>query len=237
MNEEKQNKSNNLTIALSLIIVGLIIAGAIYFRGDNKGNNPSQVPSQTTTVDISKVDIKDEPFIGDPNAPVTIAYWSDFQCTFCGRFEKETMPKIVDKYVKTGKVKIVFKDFQFLGPDSIDAGLVENAVWDLYRDQYEAWHDAMFEAQDEENGGFGNLDSILTLIRTKLPSIDADKIKTQVDSERASYEKEMDADKAEGSSFGINGTPGFIIGNQVISGAQPINVFTSLIDSELSKIK
>ncbi|MBI2023890.1 thioredoxin domain-containing protein [Candidatus Giovannonibacteria bacterium] len=70
---------------------------------------------------IVDVDIKNEPFIGDPNAPVTIAYWSDFQCPFCQRFEQNTLPTLVDQYVKTGKVKIVFKDFQFLGPDSQDA--------------------------------------------------------------------------------------------------------------------
>lgn len=243
--EQTQLKQNNLSIPVAIVIAGVLIAGAVYLSA-NKTSTPNVAGNNTPTVgqpaqpqapsvNIADVDIKDEPFIGDPNAPVALAYWFDFQCPFCQRFEQQTLPTLVDQYVKTGKLKIVFKDFQFLGPDSQDAGLVENAVWELYPLQYKAWHDAMYVAQDGENSGFGNLDSILTLIRTKVPSIDADKIAQQVEKRRNAYQQEIDADKAEGAKFGISGTPGFVIGTQTISGAQPTGVFTQVIDAELSK--
>ena len=130
------------------------------------------------------------------------------------------MPTLIDKYVKTGKLRIIFKDFQFLGQDSQYGGIVGRAVWELYPSQYEKWHDAMYIAQDGENSGFGNLSSILELIKTKVPKIDTKKIRQQVEKSQTKYQRELDADKIEGSRFGINGTPGFIIGNQAISGAR-----------------
>lgn len=238
-----ESHKNNLSVSLAIVVAGALIAGAVYFSsGKNNGaptiadnNTPPTGQAQAPAVNIADVDVKNEPFIGDPNAPVTVAYWFDFQCPFCQRFEQATLPTLIDQYVKIGKVKIVFKDFQFLGPDSQGAGLVENAVWELYPGQYEQWHNAMLAAQDGENSGFGNLDSILALIRIKVPSIDADKIEQQVNKQRATYQQEIDTDKAEGAKFGISGTPGFVIGNQTISGAQPAAVFTQAIDAELTK--
>lgn len=245
-------KSSDLLVPSAIIIASVIIAGAMYFSALEVRNalstvsvasggssvaagQGSQPQAPSVPVSITDVDINGEPFIGDPNAPVVLAYWLDFQCPFCRRFEEQTMPTLVEKYVNTGKLKIVFKDYQFLGPDSQDAGLVENAVWELYPEQYQAWHNAMYAAQDAENAGFGNLDSILALIRRELPSIDADRIASQVELQRTAYQQEIDADKSEGTQFGVNGTPGFIIGDQLISGAQPTAVFTQVIDAELSK--
>lgn len=229
-------------VPLAIIIAGAMIAGAVYFslsknnQGvDSQGEKKQAQAAQAPKVDISQVDIKNEPFIGNPKAKVTMAYWFDFQCPFCKRFENQTLPTLIDKYVKTGKLKIVFKDYQFLGPDSQDGGLVANAVWELYPKQYQAWQEAMMEAQDEENGGFGSLASILKLIREKLPNISADKVAAQVDKKKSVYQKELDEDRNEGTKFGIKGTPGFIVGTEIISGAQPIDTFTQAIDKQLNK--
>jgi len=99
--------------------------------------------------------------MGDQNAPLTMVYWYDFQCPFCKKFEEETLPSLIDKYVNNSQMKIVFKDYSFLGPDSLDAALVSNAIWELYPQDYFAWQIAMTKKQDEENGGFGNMESII----------------------------------------------------------------------------
>ncbi len=255
LNEQTNTKSqqniqanNQFSVPVAIVIAGILIALAIFYsnKGINNntptaGNNPSfgnntgQVP-QAPKVDVSNVDIKGEPFIGNPDAPLTIAYWLDFQCPFCKRFEVQTLPVLIDKYVKTGKVKIVFKDFQFLGPDSQDAGYVAKAVWELYPQYYFKWNEEMYKAQDAKNAGFGNLESILKLIREKIPEIDADKIAKRVKEKKDEYQKEQDQDRLEGSQFGINGTPGFIIGDQLVSGAQPTSFFTQVIDAQLQKL-
>lgn len=237
---------------LIIVILGLLLIIAAFMLGSlwqqvqflKQKSAPTAVQTNTgttqfpskTPVNIKNVSLKGEPFIGDKNAPVILAYWLDFQCPFCRRFETQTLPVLIKDYVDTGKLKIVFKDFQFLGPDSQDAGLVENAVWELYPKYYFKWHQAMYNAQDAENAGFGNLESILQLIREKIPEINADKIAAQIEKKRSEYQKELNEDKAEGSSFNITGTPGFVIGTQNIQGAQPTAVFTQIIDAELAKV-
>ena len=163
-----------------------------------------------------------------------MAYWLDFQCPFCQRFETETLPTLIEKYVNTGKLKIVFKDFQFLGEDSTTAGLAENAVWEIAPESYQAWHKAMYEKQDEENGGWGKKEDITALART-IPGIDADRVSALMEEKKEAYQKELDDDNQEGSKFGVTGTPGFVVGDQSISGAQPTSVFTQVIDALLEK--
>jgi protein-disulfide isomerase len=106
---------------------------------------------QIVQQDSSKVNTVGEPFIGSVTAPVTLAYWSDYQCPFCQRFEEQTLPTIIQTYVNTGKVKVVFKDFPFLGPASLVDAEYARAVWALYPDKFFAWRTAIFTNQQPEN--------------------------------------------------------------------------------------
>ncbi len=229
---------NNLSIPVAIVIAGALIAGALYL-GTSKGANVAvngqaqQVAQQPSAqaVDIAKVKTAGNPFIGNPNAPVTMAYWFDYQCPFCKRFDEDAMTQVMTNYVKTGKVKVVFKDFQFLGADSQTAGLAERAVWDVAPDKFYEWHKAMYDKQDSENSGWGNKADVLAL--TKSLGIDSTKVEQLMTSKATEYQKEMDADKAEGGAFGINGTPGSIIGKNLISGAQPYSAVKQLIDLAL----
>ena len=233
-------QQNNLSIPVAIIIAGVIIAGAVYLSTSKSANTTAvntqgqqavaQQP-QRQAVDIAKVKTAGEPFVGNPNAPVTMAYWLDYQCPFCRRFEEDAITQIVDDYVKTGKVKVVFKDFQFLGPDSQTAGLAGRAVWDVAPDKFYTWHKAMYDKQDNENGGWGNKADILAL--TKSVGIDSAKVEQLMASNVTKYQKAIDDDKAEGGAFGINGTPGSIVGKNLISGAQPYAAVKQIIDLTL----
>ena len=243
MDQMDQMGQNKNLIPLSIIIAGVIVAGAIlYTRAPAPATTGTQqqqaaasaVPTQKP-VNIKDVKIDGEPFVGDANAPVTIAYWSDYQCPFCKQFELNTLPTLMNNYVNGGKVKVVFKEFAFLGNDSIAAAEYARAVWDLYPKQFFAWREAMFKAQDAEGDtGFGNEDTILKLSAT-IPGIDATKLKAQVASKKVAYDAANAADKAEGTAMGISGTPGFVLGTQTISGAQPVTTFTAAIDALLKK--
>ncbi len=138
----------------------------------------------------------------------------------------------MDEYVKTGKLKIVYKDFAFLGPDSQTAGLAARAVWQVAPDKFYDWHKAMFDHQDDENAGWGNKDDILALTRT-ISGIDADKVAALMTSQAADYAKEMEADANEGYAMGVGGTPSFLVGKDMIVGAQPYERLKSAIDKVL----
>ena len=228
-------------LVVSSFLIGVLFTKVSYLE-KNQGSPTGSVEQITSgeeqqpqiKVNVKDVDIKNEPYIGDQNAPIVMAYWLDFQCPFCQRFETETLPTLIEKYVNTGKLKIVFKDFQFLGEDSTTAGLAENAVWEIAPESYQAWHKAMYEKQDEENGGWGKKEDITALART-IPGIDADRVSALMEEKKEAYQKELDDDNQEGSKFGVTGTPGFVVGDQSISGAQPTSVFTQVIDALLEK--
>ena len=231
-----------LILPAAIIIAGLLIGGGLYFGLANSGSaGQGGTEPPAIAVDIKDVNIDGDPYIGKADAKVVLAYWFDYQCPYCKAVDvggipqipiEPAMPLLIKEYVDTGKLKIVFKDFAFLSEDSTTAGLYENAVWNLYPDKFYEWHEAMFRAQDEEHGGFGDEASIVALIGG-ISGVDATKVKADVAANRAKYQAEIDADRAEGTSFGINGTPGFIIGKTLIPGAAEIASFKSAIDPQL----
>jgi len=228
--------NNNKFLPVSVIAAGILIAGAVMWNGSHPapagqaGNQPG-APAPTAKADIKNVKTDGDPYIGQANAPVTIAFWSDYQCPFCKRFEQETLPQILKDYVNTGKVKLVMMDFVFLGNDSIAAGEYGRSVWKLYPEKYMEWRTAMFAAQDQEGDqGFGNAASIDKLDAT-IAGIDAAKVAADVKANKASYDAELDADKAEAQKVGVNATPSFVIGTQVIAGAYPYATFKTAIDA------
>lgn len=239
---EKKDHSALYT-PLAIILAGALIGTGLMF-GLRGGSTTAGVQGVAQpNVDIKDVDISGDPYIGKADAPVTIAFWSDFQCPFCKAFETggvpqiptaAAMPDIIKTYVDTGKVKIVFKDFAFLGNDSIDAAEYGRAVWHLYPDQYFAWRTAMYEAQDEEGDqGFGDAASIDALIKKQFSKMDGAAIQADVAKNKSAYDAAIQADQAEGQKFGINGTPGFITGKVHIDGAQSFAAFQAAIDAQL----
>jgi protein-disulfide isomerase len=239
---------SNLYTPIAIVVAGALMAGGLFLGLSHNSNTTAPTGGQGTEkadVDISKVKIDGEPFIGQANAPVVMAFWSDFQCPYCKAFEvggipqiptPAAMPDIVKNYVNTGKLKIVFKEFPFLGKDSITAGEYEHAIWHLYPDQYFAWRTAMYKAQDAEGDqGFGNAVTIDKLVMTSFPSMSVAAIHADITKNKASYDSAMAADMQEGQSYGVQGTPGFIVGKTLIAGAEPLSAFTAAIDAALNK--
>ena len=92
------------------IIIGIIVGGLLGTYGINSDNSELITPA--------KLIENGSPFLGNPDAPITILEWGDYQCTFCYKFHQETLQIINEDFIKTGKVKVVFKDFPLNGPDS-----------------------------------------------------------------------------------------------------------------------
>jgi protein-disulfide isomerase len=242
-----QSNFDKLLMPGSVLVAGVLIAGAVIWSNGHPGSaglaGAGGAP-QAVAVDIAKVKIEGEPFIGNPNAKVTIAFWSDFQCPYCKAFEighekipiSPALPDIIKNYVDTGKVKIVFRDVVYLSPrmgmDSLTGALYSRAVWKLYPEKYFEWRTAMFEAQDEEGAGFGDASSIDKLNATIL-GIDAVKIAADVKANTDAYTKLADETTNEAQKFSISGTPGFIIGKQTITGARPYADFDVAIKAVL----
>lgn len=217
--------------ALAVLVGALIIGGAFAFGQGGTGTPKTPEP---VAVDIKDVKTDNSPYIGDKNAPVTIAVWFDYQCPFCKQLELGALTEINEAYVASGKVRVVFKDFQFLGPDSDTAALYSRAVWDAYPDLWYGWYRAMAEHQDDEHAGFGDEASITEMTKG-ITGIDTDRIASLMKDKKAEYQAAIDADRQEGVAFGVNGTPGVIVGTTLLGGAQPFSAFKPLIEAELAK--
>lgn len=239
---ETNETSNKFFLPVAVIAAGLLIAGAVIWNGSRPAGSPQAGTGAAPKADVKNVKTDGDPFIGQANAPVTIAFWSDFQCPYCKSAEvggipqiptPPALPDVIKNYVDTGKVKIVFMDFTFLGQDSITAALYNRSVWKLYPSQYFAWRTAMYIAQDEEGDkGFGDTASIDKLNAT-ISGLDAAKIAADVKANTGAYQAMVDSDKAEAQKIGVNATPSFLIGTQLIPGAVPYATLQAAIDAAL----
>ena len=219
------------------VLLGALILALAYVYGHGTSGTAGTGTTGTqpaATVDIKNVKTDGDPFIGDPNAPVTMAFWFDYQCPFCKQFDTTVTTQLYTNYVKTGKLRIVFKDFQFLGQDSLAAAEFARGVWELYPDQFYTLYQAMFAAQDQEGDqGFCDQASIVTMTKAQVPGVDADKVVALVAEKKSAYDAAIKADYDDGTSMGVNGTPAMIIGTQLLSGAQQYASVTALIDAQL----
>jgi protein-disulfide isomerase len=168
------------------------------------------------------VDAGDSPRIGSPTAPVQIIEFSDFQCPYCSQAAK-TVHEIESKY--GDKVSIVYRNFPLpMHKQANRAALAAECADD--QGQFWKYHDELFANQkawtDDDFNGYA-----------KKIGLDGDKFSTclQSGTGQATIDKDIEA----GKNAGMGGTPGFYINGVVLNGAQPIEVFSDVIDSELAR--
>src|SRR3954451_20336105 len=77
------------------------------------------------------------PWLGRATAPLTVVEYVDVQCPYCARFSDEIFPTVVKRYVRTGRVRILFRGLAFVGPDSVrglrwaTAAGRQNRLWNV----------------------------------------------------------------------------------------------------------
>ncbi len=174
------------------------------------------------------------PYLGSNDAPITLVEFGDYQCFFCNKFFHETESNILKNYVETGKVKIIFKDFTIIGPDSIAAAQATHCA----NDQGKFWefHDELYNNWGGENNGWASNENLVKFAS----NIGLDLGEFNQCMSDGKYEHLVAASSADARNLGITGTPAFfVIGpdNEItrISGAQPYDVFINIFEKELQK--
>lgn len=175
------------------------------------------------------VEIADAYSIGDPDAPVTIVEFTDFQCPFCVRHFQQTYPKIVQEYVETGVVRYVFKDFPLnsIHPQAAEAAQAARCAGD--QDAYLEMHDLLFQRQQMWSGDQST--EVFISLAEDL-DLDADTFSQCLTS--GMYEDAVEADLDQGIQLGVTGTPAFFLNGYAVSGAQPFSLFEQAIESLLA---
>ncbi|MCP3143301.1 DsbA family protein [Pyxidicoccus xibeiensis] len=171
---------------------------------------------------VQKVDVGNAPVKGAKNAPVTIIAFSDFECPFCSRV-LPTLKQIEEQY--GNKVKVAFKNqplpFHANAKPAAAAALAaheQGKFWEM--------HDKLFANQRALDRA--SLDKYAQEL-----GLNVDKFKAALDSGK--FTAQIEADSAEGSRLGANGTPTFFINGRTLVGAQGFEAFKKVIDEELKK--
>jgi protein-disulfide isomerase len=196
---------------------------------------PIQQPSPSNRINPYQISIDDDPVKGDPNAPITIIEFSDFQCPFCSRFSSQTLPLLEENYIDTGKVKLVYKDLPLrIHPNARMAHIAAECADE--QGKFWEYHDILFIQQSRwQSLSPSNFDTTLTNFAADLGMQSTDFEACMKSPEIAN---EVNEDSIEARSYGANGTPTFFIGNEkngfvILVGAQPYSVFETMIDDQL----
>lgn len=230
-----QTGPNPYVIPGAIVLAGAMIAGAIAITNGpwDSGPNPgvAAVRDSAPAVIDALALAENDPFLGNPAAPVTMVEFADFQCPFCGKFFKTAGKKIIEEYVKTGKVKFVYRDFAFLGPESEWAASATGCA----NEQGKFWqyHDHLYMNQNGENEGAFAKEN-LKHFALKL-GLDASAFNACLDSDK--YIAEVRKDTEDGQAFGVSGTPATFINGRLLGGARSFAEFAALIEEELAKAK
>ncbi len=203
--------------------------------GAAEANNPQAAQPQPATKGVASVD--DDPILGDKNAPVTIIEFSDYECPFCKRHFDETLPQLKEKYVDTGKVKIVFRDLPlpFHDPMATKEAVAANCARKQGGDaKYFQYHDEIFKRTKSNGNGLSETD--LTTIATSI-GLNIDSFNSCLTDQ--AQNDEVKKDLADAGKAGASGTPTFVIGKStsngeiqgdLVVGAQPFAAFQAAID-------
>ncbi len=197
---------------------------------------PVQQPSQPNVPQIFQISLDDDPVKGDPNAPVTVVEFSDFQCPFCSRFFVQTLPQLQETYIDTGKVKLVYRDLPLdnLHPNARPAAIAaecadeQGKFWD--------YHDVLFSKQAEWGGQ--SSDAVSETFQTYASDLGLESASFESCLSSSEISDEVNDDFVDATLYGATGTPTFFVGNEEdgfikIVGAQPFNAFKAIIDSQL----
>jgi protein-disulfide isomerase len=154
--------------------------------------------------------------LGSPTAPVTLQEFADLQCPFCREYTLSVFPTLVANYVRTGKLRMEFHNFDIIGPDSIKASKMAEAAGQQNR----LWNfaDLFYNNQQEENSGYVT-DQFLTQIAGGVPGLNVSKALTERFSPaiEAKISNDNQLARVYGSQYGnlpvpgFNGTPSFLL--------------------------
>ena len=214
-----------------LVLVAALAAAALILLGGTRGQQEraasggsgQQGQAQEEGAPAPTAEIG-HPSLGDEDAPVTMIEYSDFQCPFCGKFARDTEPKLVEKYVKDGTLRIEWRDFPYLGQESANAAFAARAAQE--QGKFWEYHDLLYENQESANSGAFSDEKLLALAREA--GLDLERF--EADMKSGKFEGAVAADFEEGQREGVTGTPTFVINGDALVGAQPQETFEKAIE-------
>lgn len=209
---------------LPLAFVAGLATGFLFWGRVAPGSAPSAAaqPTADGTPTRLTVSTDDDPSLGPADAPITIVEFSDFNCPYCKKWQRETLYPLLAAY--PGRIRFVYRDFPITSQDSAIAAQAADCAGE--QGAYWKFHDALL-------GGEYSLGSDAYRAYAQELGLNVDALESCVASGK--YAQEVEADARYAAGLGVTGTPTFFVNGLPIVGAQPLASFRQVIDAELRR--
>lgn len=241
------NRRTLTVVAVVAIII--VLAAGVYFSDRGDGGSGADAGSSATSgtdsagegadprevekeVGLARRDAGDVTAMGDEDADLVLIEYSDYRCPFCGAFARDTLPKLKEEYIDTGKVRYEWRDFPVFGEESVKGAMAARAAGE--QGLYWEYSEAMF-ADAPERGHLKITDEKVMAWAEEVGVQDLDRFEKDLDDR--DLRAKVEADTKEARQVGATGTPAFVLGDQLIAGAQPVDSFRQLLDEELTAVE
>lgn len=194
------------------LLVLIAVVAVVIAVASSRGSSPS---SSGSASGVKGADAVKKQYAGIPqkgnvlgagNAPATLMVFADLQCPFCAQFETQMFPKIVDHYVRPGKLKVVFQPIAIIGQDSV-AGARASGSAGLQNKMFD-YASLFYLNQGQENTGYVT-DSFLTNLAKAVPGLDVSKWKADLNSQ--GVDTMLSQAQSAAQTAGVNSTPTFLV--------------------------
>jgi protein-disulfide isomerase len=211
--ERARRRKRLIQLGTVVGVAAIAIAIAVAISQSGGGGAASKVKAGQPAPGAAAVNARfagipqNEATLGSPRAPATLVEFADLQCPFCREFTVGTLPTLVDRYVRTGKLQIQFRPVSFIGPDSMTAAGTavaagqQNRLWQFV--------DLFYANQGEENTGYVT-DSYLTSIARGVQGLDTGR--ALANRRSAGVTAQLAQASALASRNGVDATPTFLLG-------------------------
>jgi protein-disulfide isomerase len=190
-------------VAAAVVVVAILVSSG--------GTDPQDHRAQASARDVTSI-VRGIPqhglVLGDPRAPVLLVEFADAQCPYCREFAVKTWPVIVQKWVRTGKVRMELRLVDFLGKDStraaqaLEGAALQNRMWDASA--------RFYDVQGTENSGYVT-DAFLRQVLGGVHGLDVSR--AMADRTGPQVRDELGAVKSMQSRYAVHATPTLLIGS------------------------
>lgn len=217
MSEETKKEAFVITTPIAIIVGAVLVAGAVLYTKKGSDTPPNTQNGQEQTVDVKEINkllqVRGDDFIlGNPDAPVTFFEFGDFECPFCAKFHQEGRKELIEKYVNTGQVRVIWRHFPLTAIHAFAQPASEAAECAGEQGKFWQYHDGIYENTDGFTAQF-----FVTLGQTL--GLNMDQFTSCLESGR--YTQKVADDFELGQRLNVSGTPTFFINGEQIVGAIP----------------
>jgi protein-disulfide isomerase len=228
-----------LAVAAVVVVVAILVSGG---GGDNASDRPQAaqtssgaIPGQKESAEMLAGIPQKGIYLGKADAPVRLVEFADLQCPICREYTLQSLPQLVQDYVRTGKVRMEFRNLSFLGPDSITAGRAAAAA----AQQNKLWNfaDVLYYNQGEENSGYVTPEFIDRINK----AADVDSAEADAFAKSDASQEPLGAANTMANQLGVNATPTILVGKRggalkaVDADATDVAAYKSAIDGVLGQ--